>query len=65
MRMRGETLETRPGCTGMSLGDVSVLDRFSGPDLLLESVEGVEVDKERLDSGLLSITRELRMRLGA
>jgi hypothetical protein len=59
--MRGDT---RFEGSGVSTGDETmVLDWSAGPALLLGTDEGAEDGEERaLDSGLLSITREWRLR---
>lgn len=64
--MRGETRKTSPGAAAIPTGELVALDGSPKAALLWGGVEGSEVDEERVvDSGLLSMTRELRMRLDA
>ena len=50
----------------MPAHEAAVLDIFAETALLCMGVDDAEVDEERsADSGLLSITRELRTRLDA
>lgn len=67
--MRGETHKTGPGAAAIPTSEFVALDGFPKTALLWghvggSKVYGFEVDEERVvDSGLLSMTRELRMRL--